>query len=273
MINIIKDSLAKKNLIVELVRKDLKIRYSRPILGFFWAFLLPFLTAVIFYLIFSLILKIQIAEAPFLLYVMSAIFSWRLFQDSIMASATSLIDNKTLIRESNFPHYLIPVSIALANVINLLPAFLILTVVSLCILKGLSLFILLLPIVLLVHLAITLGLSIAVSIFYVKWRDIKYILEALLMLLFYFTPVFYSISLIRNIFPDLLYKIYIYNPFVCILNLYRLALLKGFYALTKKQLSFTLCFLITFIFAILVLCWGLYLYRKNKDIINDYLSY
>src|SRR3989338_3576328 len=95
------------NLIQQLVLKDLKMRYSRPMLGFFWAFLSPFLAVTVFYAVFSLALKIQIKEAPFFLYLMSAVFPWRFFQDSLMSSVTSLVDNKNLIKESGFAHYLI----------------------------------------------------------------------------------------------------------------------------------------------------------------------
>ena len=112
----------KLNLIRELALKDLKIRYSRPALGFLWAFLSPILTVAIFYVIFGLVLKVKTEEAPFVLYLMSGIFPWMFFQDSIFKSITSLVDNKNLIKESNFPHYLIPVSIVMTNAIIFLPS-------------------------------------------------------------------------------------------------------------------------------------------------------
>src|SRR3989338_2265063 len=90
------------DLIKELVLKDLKIRYSRPMLGFLWAFLSPFLIVGVFYLVFSLILKVQTEEAPFFLYLMSAVFPWQFFHNSVISSTTSLVDNKNLLREANF---------------------------------------------------------------------------------------------------------------------------------------------------------------------------
>ena len=195
MASIIQEILARRNLIIELVIKDLRTRYLRPVLGFFWVLLSPLLTVAIFYVVFSIILQVKISEAPFLLYLMTAVFSWRFFQDSLMCSVTSLIDNKNLIRESNFPHYFIPLSIVLANIIIFLPSLCILIVAALLILKKLPIFILLLPIILGVHLMATIGLSLLVSILYLKWRDTKYILEAVLQVIFYSTPVFYSINL------------------------------------------------------------------------------
>lgn len=273
MFAIVQKLYARQNLIRELVLKDLKLRYSRPILGIFWAFLSPFLIVLILYVIFSLVLKVKTEEAPFFLYLMSAVFPWRFFQDSVMSSVTSLVDNKNLIRESNFPHYLIPVSIVLTNAVIFLPSLLILIVISAFVLKGLPIYTLFLPVILAVHFAMTIGLSTMLSILYVKWRDIKYILEPALLLLFYLTPVFYSIYLVKSSFSALLFKAYIYNPFVGILNLYRFSLLKGFYSLVQKDIGFLGLIVMPSCFAILFLLLGFYFYSKNKDKINDYLPY
>lgn len=273
MLSVIREVLVRRTLIAELVIKDLKIRYSRPVLGFLWAFLSPLLIVAIFYLVFSIILQVKTKEAPFLLYLMSAIFSWRFFQDSLVSSTTSFIDNKNLIRESKFPHYLIPLSIVLANGINFLPSLGILIIVSLFILKGLPAFIVLLPIIFAIHLIITMGMSLVFSILYVKWRDTKYILEAVLMVLFYLTPAFYSIYLVKDSFPPLLFNVYIYNPFVGVLNLYRFAILKGFYPLIKEDMGLLSLVIMPTGFAIAILLLGFYFYKKNKDSINDYLSY
>ena len=273
MLDIIKEILARRNLIFQLITKDLKIRYSRPILGFFWVFLSPFLTVAVFYIVFSLILKVEITEAPFALYLMSAVFSWRFFQDSLISSTTSLFDNKNLIRESSFPHYFIPLSIVFANGIIFLPCLGILIVTSLFYLRELPLYIVLLPIVLVIHLTLAMGMSLIFSILYVKWRDIKYILEVLLLILFYLTPTFYSIYLVKDSFPRLLFTIYMSNPFVGMLNLYRVTILKGFYLAVKEDIGFLSLIAIPAVFAIALLLSGFYFYKKNRNSINDYLSY
>ena len=204
---------------------------------------------------------------------MVAVFSWNFFQNSLISSATCLTDNKNLIRESGFAHYLIPVSIVLANIINFFPALLVLLVISLYVLKGASIYILLLPAILSIHITITIGLTIIVSILYVKWRDIKYVLEAVFMPLFYLTPAFYSIFLIKSILPDFLYKIYIYSPFVSILYLYRIALLKRFHAAMNNDISIFISIISSSIFAVFVFWLSAFIYKKNKDVINDHLSY
>jgi len=261
------------NLIRELVLKDLKIRYSRPVLGFLWAFLSPFLIVLIFYVVFGLFLKVNIEDAPFILYLMSGVFPWIFFQDSILKSTTSLVDNRNLIKESGFPHYLIPVSIVLANLVNFLPSLIIMITSSLFILKGLPALIFILPFTLMAHLIIIAGLSIIFSILYVRLRDLKYILDAALLLIFYLTPVFYSVSSVRAAFSPLLFKIYMYNPLVCVLNLYRIMTLKGIYPFIRNNADISLVFSVPCIFGILVIGLAAYIYRRNRLIINDYLSY
>ncbi len=270
---ILKEILSKRSLIRELVLKNLKVRYSRPVLGFFWAFLSPLFVVAIFYVVFSLIFKVKIKEAPFILYLMSAIFPWSFFQDSLMSSTTSLVDNKNLIRESAMTHYLIPVSIVLANAINFSPSLVILIITALFMLKGLPVFIIFLPLVLVIHLTITIGLSIIMSILYVKCRDIKYLLEPVLLVFFYLNPIFYSIDLVKLSFPFLLFKLYIYNPFVGLSHFYRMALLKGFYYVIQKDVGLLSIIIVPFIFAIGVLVLGLVFYEKSKTTINDYISH
>ena len=272
MFYIIGELFNRRSLIWELALKNLKIRYSRPYLGFFWAFLSPFLTALVYYVIFSKIFKFRIEGLPFFLYLMSAIFPWSFFQNSLMCSVTSLIDNRNLIKEAKFPHYLITFSILLENMIVFLPSLIILILVSLFTLKALPISIVFLPAILFIHAIITVGLSFILSILYVKWRDIKYILEMALLIIFYFTPAFYSMDVIKNAFPHL-FKIYIFNPFVGILNLYRIALLRGFYSNAKNEVGIFPLVAIIFVFTFAILISAFYLYKKNKNNINDYLSY
>lgn len=273
MDTIIREILKRRSLIGELVAKDLKARYSRPALGFFWAILSPLFLVGIFYLIFSIVLKVEIKGAPFILYLMSAVFPWRFFQDSLISSVTSLFDNRNLIKESKFPHYLIPLAIVLANFINFLPSLGILIIIALFLLKGLPIFILWLPLVLGLHIIVTAGMALLVSVLYVKWRDIRYILDAVLLVLFYSMPVFYSIFLVRESFPPFWFRVYINNPFVGILNLYRFTVFKGFYNLIKEETGFFSLIVIPFSFGIIVLLAGFYFYKRNKSSINDYLSY
>jgi len=271
MTPIFRKILLRRDLVRELVIKDLKLRYGRPALGILWAFLTPLLTVVVFYIVFSLIFKIQIEEAPFFLYLMTAIFPWSFFQSCLMSSTSSLLENKNLIRESIFPHYCIPISIALANTINFIPSLFIMIIISAIVKKGLPVFIVLLPAILLIHLSMIIGLAIIFSVLYVRWRDLKYLLEAVLLFLFYLTPSFYSISMVKDAFPDFLSKLYMYNPLVEIINLYRIVLLKGFYQGLHKEVGLFVLIGVPLLFALAVLLFSVYIYKIKRKNLNDYL--
>ena len=273
ILQLFREIYLRRDLVRELVIKDLKLRYGRPGLGILWAFLSPLLMVVVFYIVFSLIFEVSVEEAPFFLYLMSAILPWSFFQSSLMGSATSLMDNKNLIREANVVHYLIPLSLTLANLINFLPSFAILVIATLFISKGVSILILFLPVVLLIHAITTFGLGMIFSVLYVRWRDVRYILESVLLFLFYLTPVFYSVSLVESKFPRILYKIYIFNPFMEITNLYRVVLFKGFYSKIVPMVGVMNLLVVPVIFSFMFLWLSLYIYKFNKNSINDRLSY
>ncbi|MCU0666552.1 MAG: ABC transporter permease [Candidatus Omnitrophica bacterium] len=273
MNGILREIIARRGLIYQLALKELKTRYCRVALGIIWAFLSPFLTAVIFYIIFSVFLKINTNETPFFLYLMTAVFTWGFFQESLLTATTSLMANRNLIRESNFPHYLIPLSIVLANLINFLPSLAIIIATAVLMLKGASVFLIALPLVILLHALITVGLSVFFSVVYVKFRDIKYILDALLLFLFYSTPVFYTLQAVKTTLPKGLFSIYMSNPFVGMLTLYRLAILKGFPYPTQEYASAAFIIFIPLLFGVVTCLFGFLLYEKNKNKINDYLSY
>ncbi|MDD2751771.1 MAG: ABC transporter permease [Candidatus Omnitrophica bacterium] len=270
---IIREVYSRRSLLRELIAKDLKARYKMPVLSFFWAFLSPLFFTGILYLIFSVFMKINIQEAPFLLYLMSAVFTWRFFQEAVMTSATSLMDNRNLIKEASFPHYLVPLSLVLANLLNFLPSLGILIALSFFISRGLPIFIIFLPAVLVIHFIITFGMALIFSILYIRWRDTKYVLEILLQALFYLTPVFYSLALVKEGVSPKVYSLYLLNPFVGILNLYRLALLKGFYQAINAQVNWLVWAVITPLVACVILFLGFFVYAKSRKYINDYLAY
>lgn len=268
-----KELFERRDLIRELVVRNLKVRYSRPALGFFWAFLSPLFSVLIFYLVFSFILKVKIEEAPFILYLMSAVFPWSFFQETVMASVTGLTDSRNLVKEGGVPHYFIPVSIALANGVNFLFSLLIMLAVAVVMLKGLPVFAVFIPLVLLIHLGLTIGVSIIVSVVYVRVKDIKYILETLFLILFYLTPCVYSASLAKQALPSLLYKVYSLNPLTGLLSLYRLSLIKGFFRFAQSDFGWVSVVMVPLCFTFAVVFFAVYYYKKNRDEINDYLAY
>lgn len=261
-----------RDILKELILKDLKIRYARPTLGFFWAFLSPFLTGLVFYLVFGRILNIQIGPWPFFLYIITALFPWRFLQDSLIQAATSLLDNKNIIKESRLPHTLVPLAIVLTQVVIFLPSLVILALISWWTTQKITLWIMLLPVVLIVHTAIIAGLAIICAVFYVFWRDLKYLLEICLLVLFYSSPAFYALESVKIALPPAIYQLFCLNPFTMILNLYRICLIPGF-ARATGNLTIPQLFLGSAVIAVLLLGLALGIYNSLKTKINDHLAY
>jgi lipopolysaccharide transport system permease protein len=273
MVPVIHEVITKRDLIAELVKKDVKLRYRGPALGFLWAFLSPFILVVIFYFIFHKMMKVEVQEAPFLAYIMTAIFAWKYTQDSLMTASTCLIDNRGLLKESRIPHYFFPLSVVLSQTIYYIPSLFITVGVCAFSAKGVPVSILCLPAVIMLHILLTAGAAVIVSILYVRWRDLKYILDSFLMLMFYLTPVFYSLSIIKGFIPPYLMGIYFLSPFVGIMTMYRVILLKDF-ALPYPVIPAIVWSLAGLAASIFLLIWfACVLYRTNKANLNDYLSF
>jgi len=214
-----------------------------------------------------------VRDVPFFLYLICGLFPWQFFQNSIVQGATSLIDNKNLIKESRFPHYVIPFSILLSNGAVFLPSLILIVVVSLFVQGGLSVSILLLPAVLLIHFCLTFGVAVLVSILCLKWRNLPHFLEIGLTFLFYWAPIVYPLYLVKESLSGSLLNFYLMNPFTGLILLYRMTLLRGF-SVPLEGFSFhLLVWGLPALFSVGVLFFALTYYRQNRGWINDYLAY
>lgn len=265
--------IKNRDLLIGLVSKELHLRYQRSALGFFWTLILPLAQALVFYVIFYKLMKTRLEEAPFIPYLMSGVFTWHFFQVSVSAACRSFVENKSLIMESAFPVYLIPVSIVLANAVVFLPTLAVILAVCLCFLGSLPLFVALLPLVFVVHCAITLGVSLSMAIVYVRWRDLTYVLDTLLLLLFYSTPVFYSLTLISTTVSGIGWWLYALNPFTCILNLYRCVFFNGYTDFLSGLGSLAASMFSAVAAGVLFMLIAGWLYSRHKDSIHDHVQY
>jgi len=261
-----------KELAIKLALKDLRVRYRRPLLGVLWSFLTPLCLVIIFQIVFSKILRVPVQKYPFFIYLMTAVFPWRFFQVSISRAVTSILDNKSLVKDAYFPRELLPISVVLAELINFLP-FLFVMFIFLFLSKiGFSLALLYLPLIILLHTILIIGFSLLVSSLHVKWRDTGFIVEISLTALFYLTPIFYPLNLVAQNFSKIFLNIYLLNPFVGIVNLYRISFLKGFTSTLPLEVGILNTLISPIMWAIVFLFIGFYIFSKNEDRFYDYLQ-
>ena len=220
-----------RELLFHLALKNLKIQYKYAVLGFLWALFVPFCMAMVFWIIFTFLF--QRPEPP--LSIVTALFVWQFVSASITGSTSSIIDNQAILKKVYIPREIIPLSIVLSNLINfvLSLAVLIPLVFFYNLFTGhtpiLPIWIIFLPFIVFLTLLLTMGIALLTSCLQVFFRDVRYIVEIILLVWFYFSGVFYGIDLIAE--PALkkgipwLTHLYMLNPLVDLFTMYRIVLL------------------------------------------------
>ncbi|MCX5694702.1 MAG: ABC transporter permease [Candidatus Omnitrophica bacterium] len=257
-----------RHLILDLAIKDIKVRYRSPVLGFFWAILMPLVTVFIFKFIFSTLMQVQVENYPFFIYLMTAVFPWAYFSTSVATATESIFANRDLIKKTYFPRQIIPVSVVLANLINFLPALLAMILILPFFGMPFTALILLLPPIILLQTILAVGLALIFSSLQVVLRDVKYIVELLLLIWMYLSPVFYPLAMVAN-FSPVFFKVYLLNPFVGLFCLYRLALLKGFAHTLPAGVNIYILSLWTAVVCICVFFLGFLVFKKYEAIFSD----
>jgi lipopolysaccharide transport system permease protein len=210
-----------RDLLRELVARDIKLRYKRSILGMAWSLLVPLAQLVVLYVVFHRILPLNIPD--YTTFLFAGILPWTWFHSSLLGASGTIVDNRDLVKQVGFPVAVLPTITVISQLIHFLLALPIFAVFLVLDGYRLSAAILALPVVILIQFMVTLSLAYIVSTFQVRFRDTQYLLGLLLFLLFYLTPVFYDDAQI----PAGLQPLYQLNPMVHLLGAYRSILIRG----------------------------------------------
>lgn len=210
-----------RELLYFLAWRDIKVRYKQTILGVIWAILQPFLTMVVFTVIFGKLAKVSSDGFPYPVFAFTALLPWELFAKSMMESGNSLVNNQALITKVYFPRVVIPMAAVLAGLVDFAIAFVVL--VALLIHYGIApdIRILALPVFLLMAVLTALAVGLWLSALNVQYRDVRYTIPFLTNLWFYATPVVYS----SHIMPGWFRPLYGLNPMVGVVEGFRWAIL------------------------------------------------
>jgi lipopolysaccharide transport system permease protein len=210
-----------RDLLRELVVRDMKVRYKRSVLGFAWTLITPLMQLLVFYFIFQVVLSFNIPR--FSTFAFCGLLAWNWFQSSVSQAAGAMTHNRELIRKPGFPATILPVVNVVTNLIHFilaLPILLFFLVISGSTLEPT---ILGLPILILVQFILTLSLAYLVATLNVIFRDIEHIIGVVLYLLYFLTPIFYD----ARIIPEQYRPFYRINPMVHLVEAYRDLLLSG----------------------------------------------
>lgn len=215
--------LRYRELLLNLARRDLKIRYKQSILGVAWAIVQPFALMVVFSVIFSLFVKVRTAGIPYPIFSYVALVPWTFFANSLSFGVGSLQANSSLVTKIYFPREILPLASMLACLVDFLVASTIFVGMLLYYHIGVTAQIVWLPLIVALQMAFTAGVVLIGAAANVFYRDIRLLLPFLMQLWMYVTPVIYPLTLIPARFRTL----FSLNPMTGIIDAYRRVIVEG----------------------------------------------
>ena len=203
------------DLVIELVGRDLKIRYKRSVLGVGWSLLNPFVQLLIFTFVFDTILPLGIPH--YASFVFAGLIAWTWFSSALTSAPWAIVGSPELVRRPGFPVGALPVLSVLGAGVPFLLALPVLLLFVLVDHGRLGGVLVALPAVILVQFVLTLALVCVIAALHVRFRDTAHLVGLAVLLAFYLTPVFYSAQSI----PGRYRLIYDLNPMAVLLKAYR----------------------------------------------------
>jgi ABC-2 type transport system permease protein len=212
-------SRVRWELLAELIRKDLKVKYKNSALGFVWSLANPLLYLAVFSLVFGFFLKSNVPW--FAVLFMSGFLIWSFFNSATLDATGAVVGNANLVRKVRFPRVVLPLaSVGFAGVhlaLQLLVFFLFL-IPAYPDAFGPQLW-LLVP-ALAVTVTFTTAMSLLASSLNVRYRDVQHLLEIALLAWFWLTPIVYPVTVVRNVLADAgvlwMFKLYMANPMTAV---------------------------------------------------------
>ena len=206
---------------MELLAREMKLRYERSRLGMIWAVLNPLMQIAIFTFVFHSMIRLEIPH--YSQFVFTGLLAWNWFQQGLMSSVGAITGNRELVRQPGFPIGVLPIVAITVPLLDLLAALPVLLVFLLASGTHLTLAILMLPVLIVLQFLFMLGIGFVLASAQVTFWDVQHLLGVALMMLFYLTPVFYALEIV----PDWARAIYDVSPITRLITCYRQILIDG----------------------------------------------
>lgn len=247
-----------RELLRNLVLRDIKKRYKRSTLGFLWVMLDPLLMMLVFYFIFSRLFGSAIGN--YMAYVISGIAIWQLFAQGTTVSAAAFLSNRELLNKIYLPSAIFPISLVISSlthfIFSLVPLFAIIAISG----TKLSFDIVLLPLIVFLIFVFSVGVSLTISTLAVFFHDVYYIYDVLLMAWMYVSAIFYPVTIL----PERLRPLMSLNPLYHYISLFRACIYDNTIPKTGH-------FIIGTLFSVGVFLLGWFIYQRNKNRLIYYL--
>ena len=204
-----------------LAKTDFKLRFFGSALGYLWSLMRPLLLFGVLYFVFTEIVRFGDGVKHYPVYLLSSIVLFTFFSETTSRGVTSLVDRENLLRKIRFPRMVIPLSVALHSLFNLMLNLIVVFVFIFA--SGIepTLDWLQIPLLVGVMVVLSTGVTMLVAALFVRFRDMQPIWEVVLQLLFYGSPVIYVITEVPESFRELV----AYNPIAVVLTQWRHAVI------------------------------------------------
>lgn len=254
-------------LLPPFISRELREQYAGSLLGVVWSLLQPLLFILLYWWVFSAVLRTRfpqgstLADTPFIVFLLSALLPWFAFQDGLNRATNAILNRRDLVRKVHFPVRVFPLAAAAAAyAVHGLGYALFLAALALW-QGGLSLNVFSAVLLLLtLQFAVTTGLGLLLGAFTVYLRDLQQMLGLVLAMMFYTAPILYPLSLVPESFQELIYL----NPFTVFAEAYHSVVLLNVWPGLAVWLGLTLM-------ALGLLSAGLYVFRRLEPGFADVL--
>lgn len=252
MVTYIHNFLAYKNLLKELVRRDVKTKYRRSVLGMLWSVLNPLGMMIIMSIVFSHVFRSNIENFPVYLMCGQVIFNF--YNEASTVAMSSVLGNASLIKKVYVPKYLFPVSKVCSCFVNLVTSFIALVIVIVATGTKLSWTALLVFIPVIYVFVFSLGMGLMLSALVVTFRDLQHLYGILITAWMYMTPIFYPVDMLPEWVADLVRL----NPLANFIEMFRDVIL---YNVVPSGILQAKCI----VSCVVTLGLGLWIFYKQQD--------
>ena len=246
-----KDLYAYRELLKSNVKKEIRGKYKGSFLGILWSFVNPLLMTLVYALVFPYLLRGSGYE-HYTTFLIIGILPWNWFTTCISQGTFTVLGNGGIIKKVYFPREILPISVVTSGIVNYLISCLVMFIFLICSGIGFSKYIVFFPIVMIAQYLLTVGIIFITSAINVYVRDLEYIINFFIQMLFYGTPILYSADMFAGTKIEFLVKM---NPMATIINSYK----DIFYWQNMPHIKSLLIVLV----ASVVFCYiGLLIFRK-----------
>ena len=214
-LNVFKELSQYRELVKTNVHKEIRGKYKGSILGVLWSFLNPLLMVVVYAIVFPYLMRMT--QDNYLVFLITGVIPWVFFTTVVTSGCNCVWINGGIIKKVYFPRVILPISVVLAALVNFLISCIIILIFVFFSGIGFSLNILWLPLIALIQSVLSLGILLVLSAINVYVKDVEYLVQFIMNLLFYATPIIYNVTMFPAKFRWILYL----NPMAHLVDAYR----------------------------------------------------